>query len=247
MSHPADEVLRAEHVAVSYGSIRALRDASLTIGTGEVVAVLGPNGAGKSTLARTITGLMHAETGSVWIQGTETTRTSPQRIAGLGVSIVPEGRRIFAGLSVLDNLLTGAFRWRGDRNGTTKTLGEVYELFPLLRERSSQLGGSLSGGEQQMLAVGRALMSRPSLLILDEPSLGLAPRAVAGVYAALRTISEAGTALLLIEQNTRLVASIASSAYLMARGITSEPRDPAGIHATASGHYLGEDAASGAR
>ena len=234
-------LLDVRELAANYGAIKAIRDASLEVRAGEVVAVLGPNGAGKTSLVRSITGLLRPSRGEVRFRDRDISRARPQQIAALGMSVVPEGRRVFPGMSVLDNLLVGAFQHRRDPTTTTATLGRVFELFPRLKERAGQMAGSLSGGEQQMLAVGRALMSRPRLLVLDEPSLGLAPKPIAALYDALRLIHDEGTSILLIEQNLRIAASIAGSCYLMGRGVSSGPHDPSGLEATASGHYLGED------
>lgn len=231
--------LEVRDLSVAYGAIQAVRGASFNVGRGEVVALLGPNGAGKTTIAKAVTGLVAPNTGSITLDGSDVTRSSPQARAGLGLSIVPEGRRVFPGLTVVDNLLVGAFRWRKDRSGVRQSLAQVYELFPRLDERQVQLGGSLSGGEQQMLALGRALMSRPRVLILDEPSLGLAPMAIRVVYDALRHIRDDGTGLLLIEQSSRLIATIASRVHFVTRGEVSPALTPDAIQSYAREHYLG--------
>jgi len=238
-------LLRINDVVAGYGAIVALRGASLRVESGDVVGLLGANGAGKTTMVRVITGLVHARSGSVELDGVRIDRLRAEAVARRGVSVVPEGRRVFPGMTVEDNLLVGGWRHRGDAAGTRHELERVYELFPRLAERPTQLAGSLSGGEQQMLATGRAVMSRPRLLILDEPSLGLAPKAVETVYERLRQIHREGTSILLIEQNLRLARSICTTAYLMARGVATGPYAPDELEAEAARHYLGEQSAKG--
>lgn len=210
-------MLRVEGLSVSYGSVRALRGVSLEVADGELVAILGANGAGKSTLLQTISGLVRPEGGAVLVAGEEITGRPAERIARLGVAHVPEGRRIFPGLTVEQNLILGATA-RRDRDGLKPDFDHVYALFPVLAERRAQHGWSLSGGQQQMLAVGRAMMSRPRLLMLDEPSLGLAPMLVQQVLAAVRTICDAGTATLLVEQNARAALRISDRACVLRTG-----------------------------
>jgi branched-chain amino acid transport system ATP-binding protein len=210
-------VLKVEGLSVSYGPVRALRDVSLEVGDGELVAILGANGAGKSTLLQTVSGLVRAERGTISLAGERIAGAAPERVARLGVAHVPEGRRIFPGLTVEQNLVLGATARRG-RDGLAADFARVYELFPVLADRRAQQGWSLSGGQQQMLAVGRALMSRPRLLMLDEPSLGLAPMLVRQVLSAVRTICDAGTATLLVEQNARGALRIADRACVLRTG-----------------------------
>lgn len=211
-------LLQIRGLSAAYGPIRALESVDIEVAQGSVVALLGPNGAGKSTLVRCLTGLLRPRAGTVAVDGEVITGRMPEKVAARGIAVVPEGRRLFPGMSVEDNLLTGAFRYRRDRAGTASVLESVYELFPRTRERSSQLAGSLSGGEQQMVAVGRALMGRPRLLVLDEPSLGLAPRVVQDMYVALETIHRTGTSMLLIEQNVAMATSICDRGYILVNG-----------------------------
>lgn len=210
-------MLKLEHVVAGYGPTACLKDISLSVGAGEIVALLGANGAGKTTTLMTICGLVRARQGTITLNGTRLDQLSPEAIAALGVGHVPEGRRIFSRLTVLENLHLGAYL-RADREGTERDLQWVSELFPILRDRRHQLAGTLSGGEQQMLAMGRGLMARPKLLLLDEPSLGLAPKLVGLVFDVIRRIHEAGTAILLVEQNVRMALAIAHRGYILETG-----------------------------
>ena len=208
-------MLELKDIQVFYGGIRALSGVSLRVEQGELVALIGSNGAGKSTTLKTISGLLRPRAGGVIYQGREITRAATDRIVELGISHCPEGRRIFGGLTVRENLLLGAVRRRGD---VAADLERVYELFPRLKERLSQAGGTLSGGEQQMLAIGRALMSRPALLLLDEPSLGLAPLMVEHIFEVIRELKRQGTTMLLVEQNIHHALDVADRAYVMETG-----------------------------
>lgn len=210
-------MLRIENLHVSYGGIRALRGVSLEVPDGKIVTLIGANGAGKSTMLRTITGLVKAESGSIRWNDNELLGQPTDRIIGAGVAMCPEGRRVFADLTVLENLKIGAYL-RKDRAGIEEDLQLVYNLFPRLKERVWQLAGTLSGGEQQMLAVGRALMSRPQLLLLDEPSLGLAPLVVQDIFSILKKINKQGTTMLLIEQNANMALKTADLAYVLETG-----------------------------
>jgi branched-chain amino acid transport system ATP-binding protein len=215
-----DTLLEVQDLHAAYGHIQALRGVSLRVGRGEVVAVLGPNGAGKSTLLRTIVGLLPAAGGSTSLEGALITGAGPRRILEAGVCLVPEGRGILGPLTVLENLELGAFlRWgREPRPEVLKDFDFVYRLFPRLRERLKQRAGSLSGGEQQMLALGRALMARPRLLLPDEPSLGLAPIVIREIFRALRELNSAGLTILLVEQKAPPALSLAQRAYVLRTG-----------------------------
>ena len=210
-------MLEVKDLHVSYGGIRALRGVDLEVPDGKIVTLIGANGAGKSTLLRTISGLVKAESGSITYDGKELLGMSINKILELGIAQVPEGRRVFTNLSVLENLKIGAYL-RRDKAGIQKDIEWVYELFPRLKERSWQMAGTLSGGEQQMLAVGRALMSRPKLMMMDEPSLGLAPLVVKGIFEIIREINRQGVTVLLIEQNANMALKTADLAYVLETG-----------------------------
>lgn len=210
-------MLTIENLQVSYGGIRALRGVSLEVPDGKIVSLVGANGAGKSTLLRTVMGLVPAAGGSVRWNGTELLRLPTERIVQEGIALSPEGRRVFADLTVLENLRIGAYL-RRDKREIETDLAAMYDLFPRLRERSWQAAGTLSGGEQQMLAVGRALMSRPKLLLLDEPSLGLAPLVVRDIFSIVKRINASGVTVLLIEQNAGMALQIADLAYVLETG-----------------------------
>ena len=210
-------MLEVKDLHVSYGGIRARRGVNLEVPDGKIVTLIGANGAGKSTLLRTISGLVKAESGSITYDGKELLGMSINKILELGIAQVPEGRRVFTNLSVLENLKIGAYL-RKDKAGIQKDIEWVYELFPRLKERSWQMAGTLSGGEQQMLAVGRALMSRPKLMMMDEPSLGLAPLVVKGIFEIIREINRQGVTVLLIEQNANMALKTADLAYVLETG-----------------------------
>jgi branched-chain amino acid transport system ATP-binding protein len=210
-------LLELNGVDAYYGRIQALRQVTLTIDKGEVVALIGSNGAGKTTTLRTISGLMHPANGSINFDGREITRTAPEKIVGLGICQSPEGRRLFPRMSVRDNLFMGAYI-RNDRAAIATDMERVFVLFPRLKERVTQIAGTLSGGEQQMLAMGRALMSRPKLLMLDEPSLGLAPILIETIFSIVREINAQGTPVLLVEQNATKALEVAHRAYVLETG-----------------------------
>ena len=210
-------MLKIEDLHVSYGGIRALRGISLEVADGTIVTLIGANGAGKSTTLRTITGLVKAESGSVKWDDQELLGMPIDRIVGAGIAMSPEGRRVFTDLTVEENLKIGAYL-RNDKTQIASDLEWVYGLFPRLKERNWQLAGTLSGGEQQMLAVGRALMSRPKLLLLDEPSLGLAPLVVQDIFSIIREINKQGVTVLLIEQNANMALKVADYAYVLETG-----------------------------
>jgi branched-chain amino acid transport system ATP-binding protein len=215
-------MLELHDIHVFYGSIRALNGVTLRVNQGELVALIGSNGAGKSTTLKAVSGLLRPRQGSLRYQGREITRAATDRIVALGISHCPEGRRIFGSLTVRENLVLGGIptkRGAVRRKGAlAEDLERVYELFPRLKERLHQLGGTLSGGEQQMLAIGRALMSRPTLLLLDEPSLGLAPLMVEHIFGVIRELKQQGTTMLLVEQNVHHALDIADRAYVIETG-----------------------------
>ena len=210
-------LLELEGVDAFYGRIQALRKVSIKVDQGEVVALIGSNGAGKTTTLRTISGLMHPHSGTITFDGREITATRPSRIVELGISQSPEGRRLFARMSVVDNLFMGAYS-RNDRPGIASDMQRVFTLFPRLQERRSQIAGTLSGGEQQMLAMGRALMARPKVMMLDEPSLGLAPILIETIFSIVREINSQGTTVLLVEQNAHKALDVANRAYVLETG-----------------------------
>jgi branched-chain amino acid transport system ATP-binding protein len=211
-------LLSIEHLEVCYGVISALQDVSLEIDSGEIVTLIGANGAGKTTLLRTISGLLRPKRGTVRFNGSqEIQRKAAHEIVKLGISHAPEGRQVFANLTVRENLLLGGYQER-TRASRESALERVYQLFPVLSERRTQSAGTLSGGEQQMLAIGRALMARPKLLLLDEPSLGLAPLIVRKIFQIIREINAAGTTIFLVEQNAHMALTIAHRAYVLQTG-----------------------------
>lgn len=210
-------MLAVNAIHTFYGSIHALKGVSLQVREGEIVSLIGANGAGKSTTLMSISGVHHPRKGSIRFQGEEIVHAHPDSIVRRGISQVPEGRRIFPDLSVAENLVMGSYV-RKDRKEVQEDLERVYDLFPVLKERRKQEGGTLSGGEQQMLAIARALMARPKLLLLDEPSLGLAPLVVERIFSVIQEISQQGTTILLVEQNAYMALSIAHRGYVIETG-----------------------------
>lgn len=210
-------MLEVKDLYVSYGMIAALKGISFEVNEGEVIALIGANGAGKTTTLHTLTGLLHAKSGSITFDGKELTKTPAHKIVEMGIAHVPEGRRVFQNLTVLDNLKLGAFT-RKDKAGIAKDIEEVYELFPRLAERKTQIAGTLSGGEQQMLAMGRALMSKPKIVVMDEPSMGLSPLLVSKIFEIIEMIRERGTTVLLVEQNAKKALAISDRAYVLETG-----------------------------
>ena len=210
-------MLEIKNLHVSYGGIKALRGINIEVPDGKIVTLIGANGAGKSTLLRTISGLVKAESGSILLDGKELSGLAINKICAEGIALSPEGRHVFTDLTVLENLKVGAYL-RNDKKEIDKDLERVFELFPRLKERSWQFAGTLSGGEQQMLAVGRALMSRPKILMLDEPSLGLAPLIVQQIFDIIREINKSGVTVLLIEQNANMALKTADIAYVIETG-----------------------------
>lgn len=210
-------MLTIKDLQVSYGVINAVKGVSFEVNKGEIIALIGANGAGKTTILHTITGLVPAKSGSVEFEGAELTKTPPHKIVSMGMAHVPEGRRIFQELTVLENLKMGAYT-RKDKKEILGTLEMVYKRFPRLEERKSQIAGTLSGGEQQMLAMGRALMSHPQIILMDEPSMGLSPLYVSEIFDIIREVNEGGTTVLLVEQNAKKALSIANRAYVLETG-----------------------------
>jgi branched-chain amino acid transport system ATP-binding protein len=210
-------MLNVNGIDVYYGNIQALKGVSLEINEGEIVTLIGANGAGKSTLLKTLSGLLKPKSGSIDYLGNSISGKAPQSIVKVGISHVPEGRRVFANMSVEENLELGAYL-RIDSAGIRKDIQSVYELFPRLQERRKQLSGTLSGGEQQMLAMGRAIMAKPKLLLLDEPSMGLAPLMVKTIFQIIEKINQDGTTILLVEQNANMALSVADRAYVIETG-----------------------------
>ena len=213
----AEPMLKIDNIDVYYGAIHALKGISLTVNKGEIVTLIGANGAGKSTALRTISGLLKPKNGKISFEGQEITGIKAHEIVKLGISQVPQGRRIFTEMTVTENLDMGAFT-RKDKDGIKEDLAQVFKRFPRLEERRDQLAGTLSGGEQQMLAMGRALMSRPNLLLLDEPSMGLAPLLIKEIFHIIEDINKTGTTVLLVEQNANMALSIANRAYVLETG-----------------------------
>lgn len=211
------EMLKITDLHVSYGMIQAIKGISFHVDEGEIIALIGANGAGKTTILHTVTGLVQAKSGSIEYEGHELTKIPAHKIVSMGMSHVPEGRRIFQELSVYDNLLLGAYT-RRDRSELSASITQVYKHFPRLEERKNQIAGTLSGGEQQMLAIGRALMSKPRIILMDEPSMGLSPLYVSEIFNIIQEINKMGTTVLLVEQNAKKALSIANRAYVLETG-----------------------------
>ena len=210
-------MLEVRDLVVSYGGIEALKGISFDVEEGSIVTLIGANGAGKSTTLRSITGIVPIQSGTITFNGEDITRMDTQKIVSKGIALVPEGRRVFANLTILENLKIGAYL-RNDKAGIQKDIDYIYSLFPRLKERNWQLAGTLSGGEQQMLAVGRAMMTRPKLIMMDEPSLGLAPLVVKDIFSIIKTLKETGITVLLIEQNANAALNAADIGYVMETG-----------------------------
>lgn len=210
-------MLKVDNIDVYYGAIHAIKGISIEVPKGEIVTLVGSNGAGKSTTLRTISGLMKPKNGTILFEDKNIVGVPAHKIVGMGLCQVPEGRHVFANMSVMENLELGAYL-RNDKDGIARDLEDVFKKFPRLLERKDQISGTLSGGEQQMLAMGRALMSRPRLLLLDEPSMGLAPLLVKEIFNIIKVINESGTTVLLVEQNANMALSIADKAYVLETG-----------------------------
>jgi branched-chain amino acid transport system ATP-binding protein len=237
---PADRILEVQGLSARYAHVEALRPVDLYVDEGELVAVLGPNGAGKSTLMRALMGLLPTQ-GHVRFRGTEVPRRNPVAAAAMGLVLVPEGRGIFGPMTVAENLELGAYLLKGNKAELAQRHERVLSLFPQLKERRAQVAGSLSGGEQQMLAVGRALMSQPKLLLLDEPSLGLAPRVVDEILEKLAVLNREGLPIILVEQKAPLALKLARRAYVMSVGTIAAEIDPRNVksHDELARFYLG--------
>ncbi len=234
-------MLEVKDLAVYYGMIHAIKGVSFEVNKGEIIALIGANGAGKTTILHTITGLLSPKRGSIQFEGKELTKIPAHKIVSLGMAHVPEGRRVFAELSVYQNLKLGAYT-RSDKKEIEETMETVYQRFPRLEERRNQMAGTLSGGEQQMLAMGRALMSHPQIILMDEPSMGLSPILVNEIFDIIRSVNEAGTTVLLVEQNAKKALEIADRAYVLETGriVTSGPADALMNDDSIKKAYLGE-------
>lgn len=234
-------LLEVQDIQVYYGMIQALKGVSFSVNEGEVIALIGANGAGKTTTLHTVTGLLRAKSGHIIYDGQDITKVPPHKIVTMGMAHVPEGRRVFANMTVLQNLKMGAFT-RSDKNEIDATIEKVYKRFPRLKERQNQTAGTLSGGEQQMLAMGRALMSQPKIILMDEPSMGLSPILVNEIFDIIRSVNEAGTTVLLVEQNAKKALEIADRAYVLETGriVTSGPADALMNDDSIKKAYLGE-------
>lgn len=234
-------LLEINNLEVHYGVIHALKGISFEVNEGEIIALIGANGAGKTTTLHTISGILQASSGNIIYDGKDITKVQAHKIVNLGISQVPEGRRVFAQLSVLENLKLGAFI-RKDKDGIEEDLRNIYERFPRLEERKNQLAGTLSGGEQQMLAMGRALMSRPRIILMDEPSMGLSPIYVSEIFDIIKSINKDGTTVFLVEQNAKKALSIADRAYVLETGMIALSGDAKDLmnNDTVKKAYLGE-------
>jgi len=213
----SNEILKVEDVDVYYSDFQAVQQASFTVDAGEVISLIGTNGAGKTTLMRAITGILPAKNGKIWFEGEDITGLPPHKIVDLGISLVPEGRHLFGRMSVKDNLIMGSYTPRA-RAKSKESLEKVYELFPILKEKAEQVSGALSGGQQQMVAIGRALMSNPKMICFDEIALGLAPTVIKDLYAKVRELNSSGITIVLVEQDVKRSLKSCRRAYVMLKG-----------------------------
>lgn len=234
-------MLKVTDLKVNYGVIQAIKGVSFEVNQGEVIALIGANGAGKTTILHTVTGLLAPKSGKIEFENQDITKMPAHKIVALGMAHVPEGRRVFADLTVYENLLMGAYI-RKDKEGILQSLENVYKRFPRLRERKGQMAGTLSGGEQQMLAMGRALMSQPKIILMDEPSMGLSPLFVNEIFDIIKEVSASGTTVLLVEQNAKKALSIANRAYVLETGkiVKSDDADVLMNDDSIKKAYLGE-------
>ncbi len=222
-------MLNVSNINVYYGAIHALRDVSFHVNEGEIVSLIGANGAGKTTAMQTVSGLLRSRTGDITFMGESILKTEPHKIVKRGLAQVPEGRRVFASLTVMENLEMGAYIRQSKDASVQEDLEKVFTRFPRLRERRKQVAGTLSGGEQQMLAIGRALMSRPKMLLLDEPSMGLSPILVQEIFDCITQVNKDGTTVLLVEQNAKMALSISNRAYVLETGVIVMEGEAAGL------------------
>jgi len=238
---PGAPMLEVNDLSVSYGTIRAVRGISLSVGKGELVSLLGANGAGKSSTIKCIAGALKASGGAITLEGRNITNDSPEQVVRAGLATVPETRDVFPDLTVAENLMLGAYIHRRDGAGNRENLERLHDLFPRLAERRTQAAGTLSGGEQQMLVIARALMSRPTVLLLDEPSLGLAPAIVERIFKMIETLKQSGLTILLVEQNVNQALAVADRVYVMRLGaiVASGTADENRSTSDLSAHYLG--------
>ncbi|MCF6291450.1 MAG: ABC transporter ATP-binding protein [Desulfobacterales bacterium] len=237
-------MLRIRNLEAGYGKLRVLKRISMHVDPGEIVTIIGANGAGKTTLLHTIAGLIRVTAGQISFMGDDLNRVAPQKIVGMGCSLVPEGRQVFATMSVEENLVLGGYvQSKKNKDAVPQEMAAVYELFPLLKERRNQLAGTLSGGEQQMLAMGRALMARPALVMMDEPSTGLAPLIVKDIFRVIATLRDSGKTVLLVEQNAKAALKIADRGYVLETGkiIVQGPGDDLLANRDVQRAYLGRD------
>jgi len=234
-------MLDVRDLSVNYGTIRAVRGITFTVGKGELVSLLGANGAGKSSTIKAIAGALKTSAGAVTLEGRDITSANPEQVIRAGLATVPETRDVFPDLTVAENLMLGAYIYRRDHAGNRENLDRLHTLFPRLAERASQAAGTLSGGEQQMLVIARALMARPSVLLLDEPSLGLAPAIVERIFEMIETLKKSGLTILLVEQNVNQALAVADRAYVMRLGaiVASGTADEIRSTSDLSAHYLG--------